>query len=147
MTKRRCPSCSAEMQGSNRFCSICGRDAGVFSQLPTLSSSHSSAPALQLARPIAFSSTPVGGYTPGTILADRYRINGLLGRSGTGEVYRADDLKVGHTVVLKVLPKALDSDPVRRERFFAEVARRRRGSPAWQRRRRDGCRRDCWCAW
>jgi Protein kinase domain len=38
-----------------------------------------------------------------------------------GEVYRADDLKLGQAVALKFLPKALSNDPVRRERFFAEV--------------------------
>ena len=36
-------------------------------------------------------------------------------------MYRADDLKLGQPVALKFLPKALASDPVRRERFFAEV--------------------------
>jgi serine/threonine-protein kinase len=38
-----------------------------------------------------------------------------------GEVYRADDLKLGQPVALKFLPKTLAGDPVRRERFFAEV--------------------------
>lgn len=38
-----------------------------------------------------------------------------------GEVYRADDLKLGQPVALKFLPRALSSDPARRERFFAEV--------------------------
>jgi len=74
-----------------------------------------------VARIISSDSIPAGGFTPGTILADRYRIIGLLGRGGMGEVYRADDVKLGQPVALKFLPPRLAEDPVRRERFFAEV--------------------------
>ncbi len=62
-----------------------------------------------------------GGFTPGAILAERYRVIGLLGRGGMGEVYRADDLKLGQPVALKFLPRHLASDPERLERFYAEV--------------------------
>jgi serine/threonine-protein kinase len=38
-----------------------------------------------------------------------------------GEVYRADDLKLGQPVALKFLPRDLANDPIRRERFLGEV--------------------------
>jgi len=45
----------------------------------------------------------------------------VRGTDGGGEVYRADDLTLGHSVALKFLPAERARDPERLARFHAEV--------------------------
>jgi serine/threonine protein kinase len=60
-------------------------------------------------------------YVPGTTLLDRYRIVSPLGKGGMGEVYRAEDLRLGQTVALKFLPKSLARNEEALTRFTREV--------------------------
>ncbi len=60
-------------------------------------------------------------FAPGTVIADRYRIAGMLGSGGMGEVYRADDTKLDQPVALKFLPARLARDPMLLARLHDEV--------------------------
>ena len=73
-----------------------------------------------------------GGLAPGDVLANRYRIERLLGRGGMGAVYLAHDEVLDDTVALKVIAAAFAADETALvERFRREAAAARKvGSPA-----------------
>ena len=46
-----------------------------------------------------------------------YEVVTPLGAGGMGEVYRARDTRLGRDVAIKILPKEMSADPVRKQRF------------------------------
>ena len=111
----RCSSCGGENAGAAPNCSSCGvaLDRGA---RPAVESTGDCAPL-----PPASRRDEPPRFEPGHRLGKRYRIVGLIGRGGMGDVYRADDLELGTSVALKFLSARIASNPSALQRFRNEV--------------------------
>src|SRR5919206_2474286 len=58
---------------------------------------------------------------PADTIISHYRILARLGAGGMGEVYLAEDSRLGRQVALKFLPASYQYDPDRRARFMKEA--------------------------
>ena len=118
----RCPSCSGLIRAKSALrCPFCGVSltAGETRTAAAILTRHASS----VTDPLGSSLTEFGDarFAPGHVFAARFRIVSLLGRGAMGEVYRADDLRLGQPVALKLLT---DLGPMRRDalpRFTREV--------------------------
>jgi hypothetical protein len=122
-----CSRCQKSIPEDSLTCPACG---AAIDDAPTrvLDSKGSSPKSTPTSSRPSYDAIDDARFVPGTILADRYRIVGLLGKGGMGEVYRADDLKLSQPVALKFLPARLLSDGAALARFHREVRVARRVS-------------------
>lgn len=120
-----CPACFADLKYDADFCPSCGaRLEPPELQATHIGSAGAEIPARssqQRPRTHASRGDDDARFLPGTLLGNRYRIIAQVGRGGMGEVYRADDLKLGQPVALKFLPEELTDDSEQLERLHKEV--------------------------
>jgi serine/threonine-protein kinase len=104
-TERSCPACHTPLPEAAQFCMHCGRATPTDPGVPPRTMPTGAIEVAKVKR----------------VLADRYRVERVIGEGGMATVYLADDLKHGRRVALKVMRPELAAT-LGAERFLREVS-------------------------
>jgi serine/threonine protein kinase len=117
-----CPACAETLPPRARFCPGCGQPV-VVAPMTALGVEPSAPRTLTDARPRSqVNYLPPRLIQPGTIIDDRYTIEGVIGEGGMGVVYRGLDMQKNDRVVaIKALHASLMGDHEIRRRFTREA--------------------------
>jgi len=105
--------------------SVCGTDEELRREVESLLEAHQEAgdfittPALEMASEL-LEDREVPSLAAGHTIS-HYQVLSLLGAGGMGEVYLAQDTRLGRQVALKLLPQEFTADPERVRRFEREA--------------------------
>ncbi len=100
-----CPECQFENPDRSLFCGKCAARLPYTEEIKVSETLE----------------TPSPQFSPGTILAERYKVICELGKGGMGEVYLVEDTNLKRKAALKVLPQAFALDKERLARFQREA--------------------------
>ena len=99
-------------------------DAVVMREVERLLANHDEAGSFlssPAAAGAAYGSDGPPSFSPGDLLADRFRVTRFIARGGMGEVYEAEDVELRERVALKSIRTELLRDPNAVDRFRREV--------------------------
>jgi hypothetical protein len=120
-----CPSCAGDIREQAALrCPYCGvLLEATETRLPATETASDLPEAGSTMARVDVEPGPLDGarFPPGRLFAARFRIVSLLGRGAMGEVYRAEDLKLGQAVALKLLSPRAARGAGSLARFASEV--------------------------
>jgi hypothetical protein len=116
---RTCDSCGFENAEPEKACPLCGASEIA---TPTADMSTMQAPPTPAGAHVTAAAVPRGdSLATGQVLGERYRVDGVVGRGGMGQVFRVTDQRTGRVLALKVLKPVEGEDADRARRFSREI--------------------------